>query len=63
MPINPKLEAILNEWGDPKGWDSLDQLQVISEIEDKLNVDLGGVWFESREQIETLVEQKSNENR
>lgn len=54
--MNPKLEAILNEWGDPKGWDSLDQLQVISEIEEKLNVDLGDVWFSTREEIEQAVE-------
>lgn len=61
MSVNPKLEAILDEWGDPKGWDSLDQLQVISQIEDALHIELGDVWFTTREEIENLVEQKLNE--
>lgn len=58
MPVTEKLTQILDEWGDPKGWDSLDQLQVISEIEEKLNVDLGDVWFTSREEIEETVQEK-----
>lgn len=54
--MNPQLTQILDEWGDPKGWDSLDQLQVISQIEDALHIELGDVWFTTREEIEQAVE-------
>lgn len=63
MPVNPKLEAILNKWGDPEGWDSLEQIQIGMEIEEAFDIDLGGVWVKTREELEELVERKLNENK